>query len=201
MKKILAILLIIFILTILISITIFTYKKFNNGNNIINKSEEEIIEDILKVTSYNATIQVEVNTNKNKTKYIARQSLKDNKSTQEIIEPKNIAGIITEYDGQNLKIINNKLELTTTFENYAYIVNNNWWLDSFIEEYKTSNNSKIEHNNNEIILEVKNEVDKKYNTTKKLYIDKNTGKPTKIIIEDINQNIRIYILYTEIEIS
>lgn len=200
--KITSIIIFLFVLiTLVIIISISTYKIKKSGNNNINKSEEEIIDNILNIKSYKATMKIEVNTNKNKTKYMAKQILENNKSIQEIIEPQNIAGLITEYDGHNLKIINNNLGLTTTFENYEYIVNNNWWLNSIIEEYKSSNNKKTETKENEIILEIKNEVGNKYNTDKKLYIDKITGKPSKIIVQDINQNTLIYILYTEIEIS
>ena len=36
---------------------------------------------------------------------------------------------------------------------------------------------------------------------KKLYIDKNTAKPIKMEIEDINQKVLVYILYNEIKIN
>ncbi len=147
------------------------------GNTIINKSEEDIIQYILNINSYKAKLEIEVETNKNKNKYVVRQSLKNgNISEQEVIEPSNIAGVITQYDGNNLKIINNNLNLSTTFENYSYVVENKLWLNSFIEDYKTSTNSKVTSNNNEIILEVKNEDGNKYNVCRKLYIDKKTRK-------------------------
>lgn len=158
-------------------ISIFAYKFLKNGNNKINKSEEEIVEDILNINSYKAKLEIEVETNKNKTKYVVKQELKPNNiSTQEVIEPSNIAGVITEYDGANLKIINNKLELTTTFENYSYVVDNSLWLNSFIESYKQCQNSKVISKENEIILEFKDENNTKYTSYKKLYIDKSTRK-------------------------
>ena len=80
------------------------------------------------------------------------------------------------------------------------MVENRLWLDSFIEEYKTTANTKTTSNENEIILEVKNE-NNPYNIYKKLYIDKKTGKPIKMIVQDINQKTLVYILYTEIKIS
>lgn len=147
------------------------------GNTIINKSEEEIIESILNINSYNAKLEIEVETNKNRNKYVVKQSLeKGNISKQEVLEPQNIAGVITQFDGTNLKIINNNLNLSTTFENYSYIVENKLWLNSFIEDYKKSNNSKVTTKENEIILEIKNEDENKYNIYRKLYIDKKTRK-------------------------
>lgn len=194
------ILAIIIILVIAIIFTIFNYKNSKTGNTI-NKSEEDILNYILNISSYNAIMEIEVQTNKNKTKYIVNQTVQNNKSKQEVIEPENIAGVITEYDGKNLKISNNKLNLSTTYENYEYIVNNKLWLDSFIKEYKELENSKVSTIENEIVLELKDENENKYSIYKKLYIDKKTAKPTKMIIEDINQNEIVYIIYTEIEIS
>ncbi len=189
------------IMIILIAIFLIMYYKNNkNGNNILNKSEEEIIEYILGIKSYQAKLDITIETNKNKTQYVVSQTLKDGKAKQEVLEPENIAGIITEYDGTNLKIRNSKLDLETTFQNYQYIVENRLWLDSFIEEYKVGENTKVNSRENEIILELKRE-DNPYNIHKKLYIDKKTGKPTKMIVQDINQKTLVYILYTEIKIS
>lgn len=200
-KKIIFVFLFIFIIIILLTIFfIFYYKNGKNGNTIINQSEEKILDTILTMTSYQAKLDITIETNKNKTKYVVSQSMKNGISTQEIIEPENIAGVVTEYDGKNLKIRNNKLELETTFENYQYMVENRLWLDSFVQEYKTKENTKVTRNENEIILEVSSQ-DNLYNVHKKLYIDKKTGKPTKMEVSDINQKTLVYILYTEITIS
>ena len=121
-------------------------------------------------------------------------------TVQEVIQPENIAGVITEYDGSNLKIRNNKLNLETTYQNYQYLVENRLWLDSFIEEYKNTDNRKLLSTENEIILEVQNNKNP-YNVIKKLYIEKKTGKIEKLIVQDINQKTLVYILYTEIKIS
>lgn len=193
----------IIILVIIIAlISIFAYKFLANGNININQSEEDIVKYILNINSYRAKLEVEVETNKNKSKYVISQSLEaNNVSIQEVLEPSNIAGVVTQYDGTNLKITNNKLNLSTTFENYSYVVENKLWLNSFIEDYKKHSNSSVISKDNEIILEVKDEDGNKYNTYKKLYIDKKTKKPTKMIVQDINQKTLVYILYTEIEIS
>ena len=201
-RKRMSIIISIIVISLLIIIfSFFYYKTIKNGNTMINKSEEEIIEYILNMRSYEAKMNITVETNKNKTNYVVVQSANDKISRQEIIEPKNIAGVITEYDGINLKITNNKLDLSTTFKNYEYMVENRLWLNSFIEEYKNNKETKSSiDENDEIVLEIKNK-DDKYNVYKKLYISKQTSKPTKLIIQDINQNTLVYILYTEIEIS
>lgn len=195
-KKI--ILIIASILIIIAFISILTYIFMKNGNNMSNLKEDDI-KDILNINGYNATLEIEVEANKNKTKYIVKQNVENGKSRQEVIEPSNITGVITEYDGKNLKVINNSLNLVKTYEDYEYVVDNSLWLNSFIKEYKDTPNSKKYQKNNEIVLEIKKKEENKYNTYKKLYIDINTGKPTKMLVQDINQKTRIYILYTEIE--
>lgn len=199
-KKLIVIFSIILIVILASIFFILYYKNGKVGNTIINKSEEQIVDSILNIKSYSAKLDVSIETNKNTTKYVVSQKVENEKSTQEVLEPENIAGVITEYDGTNLKIRNNKLNLETTFQNYQYVVENRLWLNSFIEEFKESSNKKVNSKENEIILEVSN-TENPYNTYKKLYIDKKTGKPTKLQIEDINKKMLVYILYTEITIS
>lgn len=195
------ILLIIFSIVLISIFLILYYKNSKNGNTMINKSEEEIVKNILSIKCYEAKLDITVETNKNKTNYRISQVLQNNIATQEVLEPQNIAGVITEYDGNNLKIKNSKLDLETIFENYQYMANNRLWLNSFIEDYQKESNTVLTNSNeNEIILEVKTQ-ENQYNFYKKLYIDKKTGKPTKMIVQDINQKTVVYILYTEMTIS
>ena len=132
-KKLILAILVIFIIAIITIFCFFYYKNQKNGNTTINKSEEDIVNDILNLKSYNAKLNITIETNKNKTAYVVVQKLEDGKSVQEVIQPENIAGVITEYDGSNLKIRNNKLNLETTYQNYQYLVENRLWLDSFID--------------------------------------------------------------------
>lgn len=199
-KKIIILTIIIAILIFIIIFALYYYKKGKIGNTIINKSEEQIIESILNIKSYNANLEVTIQTNKNTTQYALKQELKEEKCIQEVVKPENIAGVITEYDGNSLKIRNNKLNLETTFQDYKYITENNLWLNSFIKEFKETNNKKTSATEKEIILEIDNRKNT-YSSYKKLYIDKKTGKPTKMQIEDVNQKVLVYILYTEIKIS
>ena len=199
-KKIIILTIIIAILIFIIIFALYYYKKGKMGNTIINKSEEQIIESILNIKSYDANLEVTIQTNKNTTQYALKQELKEEKCIQEVVKPENIAGVITEYDGNSLKIRNNKLNLETTFQDYKYITENNLWLNSFIKEFKETNNKKTSTTEKEIILEIDNRKNT-YSSYKKLYIDKKTGKPTKMQIEDVNQKVLVYILYTEIKIS
>ena len=196
MKKskliILIILLIILILIFLIIFLLTNNKNIETGNNDNNQ--------ILNMNSYEAKIEVTVISNKNTNKYkMIQQYKKDEYSIQEIEEPENIRGVRIEYMNNTLSIKNTNLNLTNIYENYKYIAENNLFLNEFIDDYKNNKNSKQEENENEIILTTDCKTqENKYQIKKKLIIDKDTGKPKKLEVQDINQNITVYILYNEI---
>ncbi len=175
------------------------YKFINNGNNISSQSAEE---NILNMDSYQAQIEVTVKNNKNTNIYLMKQEYKSpNECLQEVIEPQNIAGVRISYKEGRLLIENTKLNLQTIYENYPYLATNNLFLTSFVEEYKQSEDTKKEIDGEEIVLKVNANEKDKYEIKKKLYINSKTGKPIKLEVQDITQNISVYILYNEIEIN
>ena len=180
--------------------SIFHYKKLETGNNISDKTLKEIEDYILNISSYDAEIEVNVESNKNTNKYIMIQKYcSPNIASQQVIEPKNIEGLTVKYDGKNMEISNSKLGLSTIYENYTYIADNILWLSDFIECYKT-NNGTITEQNGIVVMEVKNNKNR-YCVCEKLYMDRNANKITKLVIEDENRKDRIYITYNKIEIG
>lgn len=203
-KKSIYILLIVSALLIGLILLKINYNSKNNGNNISNKTVEEITEYILNISSYNTKIDVTIESNKNTNKYILKQEYsKENNVSKQIVEfPYNIEGLTTTWDGTNLNIENSKLGLSKIYENYMPLTENHLFLESFIEDYKTSDNKQTNEKGDtiEITVKLKNESNK-YAIYKKLYIDRKTGKPVKLEVQDINQKIKIYILYNEININ
>lgn len=199
--------LIIIIFTILLLLIIFfiknNYKISKHGNNISNKSADEIKEYILNIESYQANATITIKSNKNENTYKVKQqySKENNVYKQEVIEPDNIKGVQFIYDGNILKIENTKLGLSKLYENYNFINSNELSIISFIEDYKANMNSQIKEEDGRIILEAKVKNENKYVSGKKLYINKAEGKIEKLEIQDITQNTKIYILYNEIEIN
>ena len=188
-------------LMIIISIIILKNmtKNRNNGNNI---NSQKIVDNILDLSSYKSKISVQVNSNKNQNKYILRQEYNtENGSIQEVVEPENIAGVKIIKKDNNLKIENCELDLKTIFENYNGLEDNSLDLISFIKEYKQSSKSKFEEKNGEIIMRVESNKENKYLKNKILYINKKNSMPTKLIIQDNNQNTTIIIEYNEIELN
>lgn len=204
-KKWAIILIVALIISILIILIFFlknANKKSNFGNNLNNKTLAEIEEYILNISSYEAEISVEVQSNKNQTKYLLKQSyVSPNIEKQVVKEPSNIEGLETIYDGSKLTINNSKLSLTTIYENYEYLTDNFLWLNSFIEDYQNSLQKNIYEENNKVIMEVKLKSQNPYVSSKKLVINKQTGNIEKLIVQDKNQKNLVYILYNEIKIN
>lgn len=189
-------LLIIFI----INFTRKDYKNINIGNNISNKTLDDVEEYILNISSYKAKLEVTINSNKNTNKYILTQVHNKDEDVQEIISPENIKGMKLLYKDNTLTIKNTMLDLQKVYNNYPYIESNNLWLNSFIEEYKISKNKKIFNEDENIIILIEVGMDSKIKY-KELYLDKKTLKPTKLLLQNNNKKAIIYILYNEIELN
>ena len=198
-KKIFFIILLILVIILGILIYKNVIKKSKNGNNM---NSQEIVDYILNVKKYKANILVQVNSNKNTNKYVINQEFnEENESIQEVIEPVNIQGVkIIKKDG-NLKIENSSMNLTTIFENYQGIGENYLDLNVFINDYKNYEKSSFEENEKEVIMKTKSKNKNKYTENKILYINKENKLPTKLIIEDNNQNATINIQYNNIELN
>lgn len=195
----------IFITILILFIIIIMFFFINKGKTKKignNSSSQEIVDYILNISSYELTLNVEINSNKNSNKYILKQQyISPDISTQEVLEPSNIQGIKIIKEGNNLKLVNTKLNISTVLENYDYIADNALDLNCFIEDYKSNEESEFEEKENEIIMKTKSNNENKYTKNKVLYIDKNAGNPTKMEITDINKSTTVNILYKEVKIN
>lgn len=143
-KRTMIIILFVIVLILFVILNFFSYKKVKTGNNITNKTLQEVENYILNIRSYNAEIELSVNSNKNSNKYILKQEFKSpNSCYQEVIEPQNIKGLTIKYDGVNMQISNSKLELSKIYNDYEYISDNVLWLSDFITNYKNNNRKNI----------------------------------------------------------
>lgn len=168
-------------------------KNLKIGNN---KSSQEVVENILNMKSYDAVIEVEVKSNKNQNKYVIKQIYDgENNNIQEVIEPSNIKGVKITKTENELKLENTNLNLVSIFDDYQYLSENYLDLNSFINEYKQNDNPKYIETQNEIIMEINSKI------KKSLYIDRKTGEPTKLEIEDTNKRTAVYILYREVNVN
>ena len=185
----------IILLIIVLGISgIFFYKnRVKNSKIGNNKTSQEIVDYILNISSYEVNVTVNVTSNKNSNKYILKQTYQSpNKSTQEVMEPSNIAGVRIENDETSTKIENSQLDLSTILENYNYLGDNCLDLYSFIEEYKKDEKAQFEETDSEIVMKTNN---------KTLKVDKKTYNPTQMEIKDNKQKTTIYILYNEVKVN
>lgn len=201
MKRILP----IFIILVIIIAAIFVFFKNNDkiknfGNNI--STTEDLQNYILNITSYEAEVEVTVQSNKTTNTYKLKQKYsKEGTFKQEVLEPENIAGTTIIQDEESLKVENTKLNLQKIYENYSYIANNNLCLEYFIKDFLESQDASTREENGSLILETTVKNESKYISKKVLYVDTKTGKPTKMEIKDHTQNTIVYILYNEININ
>ena len=180
------------ILIILMFLIQIAYKRIKIGNNI-DRSKEDLIEYILNISSYEANLEVIVNSNKTTNKYELQQYYMEPNFFKQIVKyPENIKKLETVYDGKVLAIKNTNLEISKIYKNFEYINTNKLWLNSFIESCK-ENKYIIEENNNEVIV--------KNNQNWVLCINKETKLPISLKINDNNNNTKIYIQYKEIKVN
>lgn len=193
-KKVLFSLVIFFSLIILF----FYYKNLKIVNNI-SKSNFDFKDYILNISSYEATISVEITSNKNNNKYILKQwFVSPNFFKQEVQAPENIKGLTSIYDGKSLKIENSKLKLSKIYDNYNCVTNNVLNLSNFIEDIKNSEVIEIDEQEKTTI---KIESNNRYSKYRELTIDKKTKLPCEVKIMDENKKTLVYILYNEITIN
>ena len=194
--------LILLIIVIVIGGVIFYKNRVKNSKIGNNKNSQEIVDYILNISSYEVNVTVNVTSNKNSNKYILKQTYQSpNQSTQEVIEPSNIAGVKIENDGTNLKIENSQLSLSTILENYNYLGDNCLDLYSFIEDYKQDEKANFEEKDEEVIMKTNSQLDNIYMQEKILHIDKKTYNPIQMEIKDNKQKTTIYILYNEVKVN
>ena len=204
-KKIIWIFFICIIICITILVIIFskffqknTAKNMKIGNNT---NSQEIVNNILNISRYEVTIEVEIYSNKNKKKYKIKQNyIDENNNYQEILEPSNIAGVKIVKQENKLSIENTNLNLVKVFENYQMITDNVLDLSVFIKEYKNDKDAMYEEAEDYIIMNTTSNNSNTYVKNKKLYISKKTGKPEKMEITGTNKIEKINIIYNEVNI-
>ena len=194
-KKKFFVILITIIFVLILLFANFYKNMFNSVNIGHNNSSQEIIDNILNISSYSAIIEVKIEGNKNQNQYkIKQEYVSPSQNSQEVLEPSNIKGTTITRENDKLIIENTQLNLSSIIDNYSYISDNNLDLSSFVADYKEDKKAYFEEKD-EIILHTN------LNIKKSLYIDRETDLPTKMEIIDANKSNKVYILYNEVEIN
>ena len=203
-KKIIIVIIILAVLIFCI-IQIFIKKTIKYSKIGNNSSSQEIIENLMNLSSYTVKIEMLVYSNKNENKYEIVQSYEKNgdneKSVQEILEPENISGVKIIQENDKLILENSRLSLKNIIENYKYITDNCIDLSSFVKEYKNNENKQQNENEDEVILSFIKTDANPYIKNRILTIDKKTGNPKKMECKSENEKTTLYILYNEVKLN
>ena len=200
MKKILFFLIIV--MTFIITVIFFLKSNYKNNKIGNNKSIEEIESYILNIKSYKATLNVNVKNNRNENNYKIIQEVTNEYEKQTTLEPDEIKGLEMIFKNGTLEIKNTELNLSKIYQNYPNVSENNLFLTQFLQRYQNEEeeNKSIEiTDENKIIMKIKTDKNK-YDVTQMLYVNMKDLKPERLEILDNNNNTKVYILYSEIEI-
>ncbi len=193
-----------FLIIIIVSLLIFSffinsnYKTKQNGNN---KNIQEIEQYILNVTSYKAKIKVTVISNKNTNFYEFEQEVKSGSYSKQLaLLPESLAGMEIIYENGIITVKNTQYNLNKVYENYPYVTTNSLFLTSFIEGYRNAEDKEIKEEDGKIQMTYMPKLNK-YNNKQILYIDKASLKPKNLKIYDVNNELKVDIIYNEIELN
>lgn len=201
MKKIIFPTIIVILILTVIGITNFLLKKDNKKNNYgNNKTIEEIEQYLLNIDSYKADVDVTIISNKNENQYKLIQEVKTDYVKQIVKSPEDIANMELIYINGNLEIRNTNINVSKVYSNYPYISNNVLFLTDFIKKYREITEKSIEEFDDAIYMKIVNK-NNQYNQNEILRINKQTLKPQSLEVKDINNQTKVYILYSEIEIN
>ena len=197
--KIIAFIIIVIITLLICNFFIKTnYKTKESGNN---KSIQEIEQYILNVTSYKAKIKVTVSSNKNANFYEFEQEVRGQSYSRQLaLSPDSLSGMEIIYENGVITLQNTKYNLSQIYENYPYISTNSLFLTSFIEGYRNADEKEITQEDEKIQMSYISKVNK-YNNKQILYINKASLEPQNLQVYDINNALKVDIIYNEIELN
>ena len=197
--KILAFIIIVIVTLLICNFFIKTnYKTKESGNN---KSIQEIEQYILNVTSYKAKIKVTVSSNKNANFYEFEQEVRGQSYSRQLaLSPDSLSGMEIIYENGVITLQNTKYNLSQIYENYPYISTNSLFLTSFIEGYRNADVKEITQEDEKIQMSYISKVNK-YNNKQILYINKASLEPQNLQVYDINNALKVDIIYNEIELN
>lgn len=192
---------IVFVIFLFLFLFVLGYKFFGVGNNKTIESISQVDEYVLNIKNYNVEAKVTVSSNKNSNTYNLKQYKMDDYQRQEIISDEESYGLVIENDGNRLIVKNTGLDLASVFENYDEVTSNSTGLDSFIDDYRNSEQTEVTEDEEYYMLFVKvKNSQNRYIENKTLYVNKKNGELEKIEVRDINNNRTIFIEYTRFEI-
>jgi outer membrane lipoprotein-sorting protein len=159
---------------------------------------------LLNLKTYKCRAIVKYISNKNTNTYEMNQYCKlSGEYKIEITKPKNLCGIVTLFDGQNIYQKNSKFGSRVSVRNKNSLVQSEIFLTSFIKNYhKSLATNTCSANLNKTtytVLDAEIPGNHPYFSSERLFVNNETLKPEELIIYDKENSKRVIVIFEEFE--
>jgi len=168
------------------------------------KKPEDVQKLLMKLKSYKSDVIFAVSNNKSTNVYKAKHLYKfPDMYRIEILEPNELKGQTTIYNGDKAYIYHPQLETYLLTQNFNNSMEYSSFVGSFIEHFKNNGGARFNMENfgdkQCYVLEIPIKGENPYRVMEKIWIDAEELLPVKVEILDKNNNISVQVLYENFE--
>lgn len=173
-------------------------------SNETAKKPEEVQRFLMKLKSYQCDVVLAVTNNKSTNVYKAKHMYKfPDKYRIEIIEPIELKGETTIYDGDKAYIYHPQINTYLETQNFNNSLGYNAFIGAFIESFKNNGGARFKLDNIQdrmcYVLEIPIKNENPYRVMEKIWIDAKNIVPVKVEIYDKNSGVTAQVLYENFE--
>lgn len=168
------------------------------------KKPEDVQKLLMKLKSYKSDVIFFVTNNKSTNVYKAKHMYKyPDKYRIEIVEPSELKGQTTIYNGEKSYIYHPQLKTYLLTQSFNSSLEYSSFIGTFIEDFKNNGGARFKleslRDRQSYVLEIPIEDGNSYRVLKKIWIDADGIFPVKAEILDKNNNISVQVLYENFE--
>jgi outer membrane lipoprotein-sorting protein len=172
----------------------------------VEKKPEDVQRLLMKLKSYKCDVVFAVNNNISTNVYKAKHIYKfPDKYRIEILEPSELKGQTTIYNGEKAYIYHPQLKTYLVTQSFNSSLEYSSFMGAFIERFKDNGGTRFKVENFQdkqcYVLEVPINDENPYRSLEKVWIDAENILPVKIEILDKNNNVSAQVLYENFEIN
>lgn len=166
------------------------------------KSFEKTSKRLMELNSYTCNVTMRIANNKSTMEYkLKHYYKKPDKYKIEVLEPKELEGQITVYNGKQAFIYHPKINQFLATENFTGSVQHNAFIGSFLHYLNSLEKLKVRNQNIDkkdyFVLEFDISGRNQYMCLQKIWIDTVAGVPVKSEIYDKDGNVTAELLYSD----
>lgn len=168
------------------------------------KKPEDVQKLLMKLKTYQCDVVFAVTNNKSTNVYKAKHMYKyPNKYRIEILEPNELKGQTTIYNGDKAYIFHPQLNTSLITQNFNHSTEYSAFVGTFIEAFKNNGGARFKMDSFQdkqcYVLEIPIEGENPYRTLEKIWIDADSILPVKAEILDKNNKVSAQVLYENFE--